>query len=908
MNLLLGNFIISLVLFLTTFIQGYLYESYFIGIVMATCLAVNIIMLRLFMAMHENTDGDVFLETKYSNLMGALFMVINVLTVEYINLTNPPELSVFASLGFFICLGKMTDFGLHGITMGTESVEILMVDKYSFNIYHAITCITYIVTCTTSTYSFNIPRAVLVILPFLYFFRLIPDLTLIPLVLAEKFHIHILGGSSCFNKTRLLREFLLGFLLLATSCCIGYYASSSVGAALISIFSPILASDPMQYYSFSARDVWKKPPTIILFIQISCSCVLISDTIMSQFTVPIIFSVMNLVVLGFALFDLIVISPSILMFVQRHAPQTIRLISKNISNLIYNVNSLVLTFYITITWSVNLKEALSTPTYLLLFIAGAKLIRQAWTLPSSLLHACMIYVAYLWFNSITNYPLPFIKLEYSTFVLFVCAIGYQILKRYLDNLLNIIRFSRTYVLHGYHTENKVSFQLFLIILSLPWNLFLGLFCAVFDVIFCPLLGLPLFWIDVARSSKFFWKTDEEDLRNVDSAMYSNFSKLFKQNIHKNYMRKLTGTEGNNCLLIRNEYLSYFVQTLEVGFGYAVFQFKGLELEPTSCHNREILHADECIKKQSVLSYSLFDIFRPIGTAELMTMELCFIRLNGYNSHEFLVKFLKNFNASLIWVFSNLKGFSLGEYVNSPPTSFLYTPPYSFESQMGENGFAVSETFKNLFYSIVNSYSEELKPYQDAPLDFWLPDLYDGEIITDFVDNFSRTTRSIDKPVCLALKYGIICTIEQLMNFTDVVDYYTEFVKYQNTFFLHLRVADDVIEWYKATNVIPKEVYCLSKKMYNFGLDESLSNSSALLILKRKISDVDVIQINTSTVKSIWSNLLFEVGYRGTSDEERYSLQAEPHLLRNTLNQIAHYPYGWASFSSVFKINLENTYK
>ena len=922
MNLQLGNFLISLFTFLTCFLQSVLSESYLVGIIMASVLAANIILMRLFMAMHETTDGNVFLETKHSNALGALFMVLNVLTVVFINLHVDPVYAFFVTAGYFIDLSKMTDFGLHGITLGSEVIAILMIDKYSFNLYHSIACLAYIIFYGSGEDDSDTTLYIIVILPFLYFFRLLPDLTLIPLVLMEKLHIHLLGGSACYTKLRLCTKFVGGIFTLGISFTLGYYTYPFVGVFLISFLSPILATDFIQYRDYSYLQLLKKPPTMILCIHLLLSTTILSDYVSSQTMGTTVMYYYNFVIVSLLLLDILLMTPTIFIFMQNNTSVSIKAKFTILSNSIYSLNSIILSFFITSTWSLDLNTLDATTPfhmYVILFVAGAKLTREAWTLPISLLHSSILLLAFFGINTYFNNYLtvllttttsPYFDIsvysKYNTLILFAGAAAYPIFKRYMDNIMNIFRFGKTYLVHGYN-DNDVRFQLVFIVCTLPWNILVALICAITDSVYCPLFGLPLFWIDCSRSTKFFWNTDEEDAHNIDSAMYSNFSKLFKQTVHKNYLRKLTGTEGNNCLLIRNEYLSYFVQTVEVGYGYAIFQFKGLELEPTSCHNREILYVDECIKKQSFLSMSFFDVFRPIGTAELMTMELCFFRLNGYSSREFLIKFLKNFNASLLWVFGNLKSFNLGEYSNRPPDSLLYTAPIYLPLQMKEDGYNINPTFENLFQHIVNSYSTELISFQDSQLDFWLPDLYDTEIITDYVDEFSRTVRSIEKPVSLAIKFAVICTVQQLMALSDQVDYYTEFTKFQNTFFLHLRVQEDIDEWYKATSVIPKEVYCLSKKMYNFGLDEDMTSKSALLILKRKISNVHVVHVNTSTAKSIWSNLLFEVGYRGTVDEERYSIQAEKHLLRNTLSQLAHYPYGWTSYSGIFKINVADMY-
>ena len=56
-------------------------------------------------------------------------------------------------------------------------------------------------------------------------------------------------------------------------------------------------------------------------------------------------------------------------------------------------------------------------------------------------------------------------------------------------------------------------------------------------------------------------------------------------------------------------------------------------------------------------------------------------------------------------------------------------------------------------------------------------------------------------------------------------------------------------------------------------------------------------LNQSLVEGIWSNLSFELQYLTNDDEERYSIQAQPRLLRNLITQGAELPYGYQIYSS-----------
>lgn len=61
--------------------------------------------------------------------------------------------------------------------------------------------------------------------------------------------------------------------------------------------------------------------------------------------------------------------------------------------------------------------------------------------------------------------------------------------------------------------------------------------------------------------------------------------------------------------------------------------------------------------------------------------------------------------------------------------------------------------------------------------------------------------------------------------------------------------------------------------------------------------VHIGKLNTAAVYAIWSDLSLELLYLTNDDEERYSIQAHPSLLRNLTIQAADPPLGYAVYSS-----------
>ncbi len=56
-------------------------------------------------------------------------------------------------------------------------------------------------------------------------------------------------------------------------------------------------------------------------------------------------------------------------------------------------------------------------------------------------------------------------------------------------------------------------------------------------------------------------------------------------------------------------------------------------------------------------------------------------------------------------------------------------------------------------------------------------------------------------------------------------------------------------------------------------------------------------VNAEAVRGQWANLALELLYMTNDDEERYSIQAHPTLLRNLTVQTADPPLGYPIYSS-----------
>ncbi len=57
------------------------------------------------------------------------------------------------------------------------------------------------------------------------------------------------------------------------------------------------------------------------------------------------------------------------------------------------------------------------------------------------------------------------------------------------------------------------------------------------------------------------------------------------------------------------------------------------------------------------------------------------------------------------------------------------------------------------------------------------------------------------------------------------------------------------------------------------------------------------RLNSEIIKSIWSGLNLELLYMTNDDDERYSIQAHPYMLRNLTIQSSEPPLGYSIYNS-----------
>ncbi|XP_071894263.1 pecanex-like protein 4 isoform X2 [Anas platyrhynchos] len=123
------------------------------------------------------------------------------------------------------------------------------------------------------------------------------------------------------------------------------------------------------------------------------------------------------------------------------------------------------------------------------------------------------------------------------------------------------------------------------------------------------------------------------------------------------------------------------------------------------------------------------------------------------------------------------------------------------------------------------------------------------------------------------------------NFKELVNYLEE---YENDWYIGL-VSD--LEWQQA--VLQEKPY-----LFSLGHDPNMGIYTGRVLTLQELL-VQVGKLNSEAIRGQWANLSWELLYATNDDEERYSIQAHPVLLRNLTVQAADPPLGYPVYSSEF---------
>lgn len=166
--------------------------------------------------------------------------------------------------------------------------------------------------------------------------------------------------------------------------------------------------------------------------------------------------------------------------------------------------------------------------------------------------------------------------------------------------------------------------------------------------------------------------------------------------------------------------------------------------------------------------------------------------------------------------------------------------------------------------------------------------YNGDLPWNAMLDWLSEDKELYKLVLKAYRYGFKMMLDQVLmgEATTPAEFEEYLTEFDRDWYIGLEKEE---EWKTSVlNSVPS--------LFSLGHNKAQGTySSRLLTLQEEM--VYIGRLNSEAVKGQWANLSLELLYFTNDDEERYSIQAHPTILRNLTVQAADPPLGYPIFSS-----------
>lgn len=153
-------------------------------------------------------------------------------------------------------------------------------------------------------------------------------------------------------------------------------------------------------------------------------------------------------------------------------------------------------------------------------------------------------------------------------------------------------------------------------------------------------------------------------------------------------------------------------------------------------------------------------------------------------------------------------------------------------------------------------------------------------LTEKPELFQLTLKAFRYTLKLMIDKASLGPIEDFKELTNYLE------EYENDWYIGL-VSDE--KWKEA--VLQEKPY-----LFSLGYDPNMGVYTGRVLTLQELL-IQVGKLNAEAVRGQWANLSWELLYATNDDEERYSIQAHPLLLRNLTVQAADPPLGYPIYSS-----------
>jgi len=501
----------------------------------------------------------------------------------------------------------------------------------------------------------------------------------------------------------------------------------------------------------------------------------------------------------------------------------------------------------------------------------------------------------------------------------------------------------------------------LCLLLIPYHLALLLVSSFLGTPVLPLLGAPVFLLAFPRPQRVWNEVGgrygmNERLANTggdDTVFYRQMMPSIYASIERaladGRLTYSSALQAGEFFLLRLEPYLLWVSVLERGLGYVVLQIKGLELATTSCHTVEALRIDEVMEVIDPSTFASTSLCAPVPQGHLYSyaplLSLPSIRsfsitrnvLTGIIDDrdnlrtltETLVRVVaREIRAELLmahggpehkgemsmqrlprhWLTPTVSSFDLQQFEERVPWPTDYV---SFLFSSG--GATLPPTDEALFKKVVCSCV--------AIVDFLSADVvaaggrttaehvlrtFEGKIGSslqaDYLlakdnDDARRLKELVIRAYRLSFKALYDCaalaSLEVLTTPSDP-EQFREFhillEEYSAEWMLDAPVENNPA-WARAVEEGRLKLFSIAR-----AVDKGSGAYTSLSLELVRVS-LRMARVSSAAVRSFWCSLSLELLFFANDDDERYSIQAHPHLLRNLAVQASEPPLGYPVYSA-----------
>ncbi|ORX87421.1 hypothetical protein BCR32DRAFT_289392 [Anaeromyces robustus] len=765
---------------------------------------------------------------------------------------------------------------------------------------------------------------ILVILPILWVFGLLPQFRTLYSWVLEQVVVHILGGTPAASDERSFLYFALGAISIFLSMVFGDYIKTQIGfsiAILLGFLNGVSVFPmPIIYFKMSKHLVtqfFKQPIWIIIFrvilVIIVITVVNILWTVINNVAVRPLFLILTTVLLCVICIVRDIQQQRIFFNIFRnplYRPQKnnvyqvqnyfMEIIFPFLYKFLYFITPF-LTLILGCIYIINRKqEVINKEWGAMEWILTCRFLRILWQCPiPSLMHNCVFYILEIIFHNEKWW-----KDTNPLLIMIVITYIFQILQQCKDKFLYACHSVASFMTDRKQYVKYQALAIFFIILYTPILLLVILISSMFNSPIVPIFGLPIFVIGYPRPvrqwPKFEIETNYTTSSTSDSLIYRDFTINLKKVINKGMSKGRYSTKVGEMYLCRYDSLILIAQIVESSFTDCIIIFKGLEQQGTSCHNVEARKIDEIFECTNNSPCSIQFPIRNAITPKVPLYCKCYTDIKSkvvgiLDNPEVIALIYPTFFKVLIWKLSSMCKEIPNRWLKIDVNKELFNTywkqfPMSWFDYVTNRYNIFENDTKNdiisvavMFYSCVNDYTLTMESIYK---------IFSGKFpltTSSFcLDEYDDAKNLIIECFRISIKFVFDESI--MNNINDYNGMMNTLMMYEKEYCIDMAES-------------PRWLEKLEEKIPNFFTLYKEDGSYYSKTLKRHLNLINFAQINPEIPKGIWANLIFELYYCTNDDDERYSIQANNKILRNIFVQSANTPLGYPVYVNAEKVTV-----